>query len=149
MGERLQWTSLAQAAAALEKLDCTRATVAGPWSVAEVLAHCAQSIECAVAGFPVAKPWLFRATIGRLALAKFLGQGYLRHDLTAPIPGLAPPVEREVPAALARLHAAMRTFAEAERVAPHFAYGAVDKARYDQVQAMHIADHVSSFTFAR
>src|SRR3954469_24632692 len=119
MGERLQWTSLAQAAAALEKLDCTRATVAGPWSVAEVLAHCAQSIECAVAGFPVAKPWLFRATIGRLALAKFLGQGYLRHDLTAPIPGLAPPVEREVPAALARLHAAMRTFAEAERVAPH------------------------------
>jgi hypothetical protein len=146
--ERLQWRSLAQAATELEKIDWARAQVTGPWSVAEVLAHCAQSIECAVEGFPQAKPWLFRATVGRIALKKFLGQGYMSHDKTAAIPGAPAPEARDVAAALTRLRAAMAAFAAAPTLKPHFAYGPVERAGYDAVQAMHIADHVSSFTFA-
>ena len=137
--------SLAEARAELKKLDLQRVTVPGPWSVGQVLVHCAQSIEYSLTGFPRDKPWLFRASVGRLALGKFLRQGYMKHDLQAGIPGAPAPDALEPDAALARLFRAIDGFQARDRLAPHFAYGPVDKASYDRVQAMHIADHLSSF----
>ncbi len=145
-GTRL--VSLTQACDELQKLDLARATVAGDWTVGQVLVHCAQSIEYSFVGFPKPKPWLFRATIGKLALQKFLRQGFMRHDLSAQIPGAPPPEPLAVPAALERLLEAIDEFRARDRFAAHFAYGRVDKARYERAQAMHIADHLSSFSFA-
>jgi hypothetical protein len=138
--------SLTEARAELEKIDWQRATVVGPWSVGQVLVHCAQSIEFSMTGFPEPKSWLFRATVGPLALSKFLRQGYMRHDLEAAIPG-APALEAlDANAALARLFQAMDAFSKCDRFADHFAYGPVAKPEYDRVQAMHIADHLASLS---
>jgi hypothetical protein len=137
--------SLEQARAELKTIDWQRVTVAGPWSVGQVLVHCAQSIEFSITGFPEHKSSLFRATVGRLALGKFLRQGFMRHDLRAAIPG-APTLEAiDANAALERLFQAIDAFSTCDRPAMHFAYGPVDKPDYDRVQAMHIADHLSSF----
>ena len=57
------------------------------WPLARAVAHAACGIEYSLTGYPVAKPAWFRATVGRIALGKFLRQGYMRHDLAALIPG--------------------------------------------------------------
>jgi hypothetical protein len=143
---RRQVNSLQEIKNDLVALDPTGVATEGPWSVAQVLAHCAQSIEYSLIGFPLAKPGWFQATVGKLALGKFLRQGYMSHDLTAAIPGAPPPHEGDPRAALDRLIAAIDKFEAHEGpFAPHFAYGSVDKARYGRVQAMHIAQHLESF----
>jgi hypothetical protein len=138
--------SLEQARVELKKLDWQRVTVAGPWSVGQVLVHCAQSIEFSMTGFPQPKSWLFRTTVGPLALGKFLRQGYMRHDLEAAIPGAPTPEALDANAALERLFQAIDAFSKCDRFEDHFAYGPVKKPEYDRVQAMHIADHLSSFS---
>jgi hypothetical protein len=141
----LRLASLDEARRALADLSLA-ARSPGPWSLAEVLVHCAQSIEYSLDGFPRAKPWLFRVTVGRLALAMFLRRGAMSHDPGAAIPGAPPPHATDAAAARERLVAAIDRFGAHEgALAPHFAYGAVDKARYDLVQAMHVADHLSRF----
>jgi Protein of unknown function (DUF1569) len=138
--------SLDEARAALTALDLARLKVTGPWSVGQVLIHCAQSIEYSISGFPRNKPWLFRATVGKLALGVFLRRGYLGHDLAAAIPGAPVPELGEAADALKRLLSAITTFqSHPGPFAPHFAYGPVEKSRYDRVQALHIADHLASF----
>jgi hypothetical protein len=136
--------SLEEARAQLEQMELYAMRAPGPWSVGQVLVHCAQSLEYALTGFPENKPRLFRATVGKLALAIFLLRGRLSHDRAAAIPGAPDLLPTETEPALARLFAAIDAFRAADRFAEHFAYGAVDKARYDRVQAMHIADHLSS-----
>jgi hypothetical protein len=143
---RRKINSLQEIKTDLVALDPTGVATDGPWSVAQVLAHCAQSIEYSLIGFPLAKPAWFQATIGKLALGKFLRQGYMSHDLTAAIPGAPPPHDGDPREALDRLIAAIDKFeAHDGPFAPHFAYGSVDKARYGRVQAMHIAQHLESF----
>ncbi len=143
---RRQIQSLEQVRDELAAIDPTLVAVDGPWSVGQVLAHCAQSIEYSLIGFPLAKPAWFQATVGKLVLGKFLRQGYMSHDLNAAIPGAPPPHDGEARAALDRLLDAIARFeAHQEPFAPHFAYGPVDKARYGRVQAMHIAQHLESF----
>jgi hypothetical protein len=143
---RRQVNSLQEIKKDLVALDPTGVAAEGPWSVAQVLAHCAQSIEYSLIGFPLAKPGWFQATVGKLVLGKFLRQGYMSHDLTAAIPGAPPPHEGDPRAALDRLIAAIDKFeAHDGPFAPHFAYGSVDKTRYGRVQAMHIAQHLESF----
>jgi len=137
--------SLEEARSELKKLALSKTTVAGEWSVAQVLVHCAQSIEYSLSGFPRHKPWLFRAIVGKIALSKFLRQGYMTHNRLAAIPGAPAPEAADANAALARLLKAIDDFVARDQLAPHFAYGPVDKADYDRVQAMHIADHLSSF----
>ena len=110
------------------------------------LAHCAQSIECSVRGFPTQKAAWFQKTIGRLALSGFLRRGELSHDLTAPIPG-APPIAATTSLAegARRLREAIALFrGHPGAFAPHFVYGQVDRARTEAVQAMHVANHLSA-----
>ena len=110
------------------------------------LAHCAQSIEFSVRGFPTQKGALFQKTIGRLVLGRFLRRKEMSHDLTADVPG-APAIDRKLPLAEGgkRLQEAIALFrAHPGPYAPHFAYGPVDRARYEAVQSMHVANHLSS-----
>jgi hypothetical protein len=144
--ERRKIRSLDEVRDELAHLDPTAVVVDGPWSIAQVLSHCAQSMEYSLIGFPLDKPAWFQATLGRVVLAKFLRQGYMSHDVQAGIPGAPPPADLEPRAALARLVTSIDKFeSHSGRFAPHFAYGPVDKARYGRVQAMHIAQHLESF----
>jgi hypothetical protein len=110
------------------------------------LAHCAQSIEMSVRGFPTSKGTLFQKTIGRLVLSRFLSKKEMSHDLTAAIPG-APAIDPQLPFSegAQRLKAAIALFrAHPGPFAPHFAYGHVDRARYEAVQSLHVANHLSA-----
>jgi hypothetical protein len=114
-----------------------------PRHLGRALAHCAQSIEFSVEGFPQMKPVWFQKTVGRLVLKKFLKQGFMKHNLTAPVPGAPDLPETDFAEGLARLGSAIQKFrAHPGPLAPHFAYGPVEKADYERVHAMHIEDHL-------
>lgn len=119
---------------------------AAGWPWAQVLEHCAQSIEYSIDGFPRLKPGFIRATVGRIVARRFLSRGALSHDLQAEIPGASALAEDDPKQALARLQRAVERFeAHDGQLADHFIFGRVDKADYDRLHAMHIENHLSAF----
>jgi Protein of unknown function (DUF1569) len=144
----LSFTSLAAAEVELARLSAA-ATLrsAAVWTWAQTLAHCAQSIEYSMLGFPESKSALFQNTVGAAALGVFGWRGRMSHDRTEPIPG-APALDSALApaAALARLQSAVAAFRQwSGPLRPHFAYGALDQPAYERAHAMHLADHLSQF----
>ncbi|WP_300297855.1 DUF1569 domain-containing protein [Ferrovibrio sp.] len=146
-----RFASLAEAQAALDRLQTGGARQAGPISVHQMLVHCRQSLDYGLAGFPALKPDWFRASIGPAAAQAFLWQGRMYHDLADPIPG-APEIaaEGDLPAAFAAIRESIAAFETAVKTGrplqPHFAYGDVAPADYARLQAFHIAQHVDAVT---
>jgi Protein of unknown function (DUF1569) len=117
----------------------------GAWTLAQMLNHAAQSIDYSIDGFPELRSALFRNAVGRVAFAVFQTRGKMGHSLTEPIPG-APALDAQAPLepAIARAVAALRRFeAHTGALAPHFAYGELDKAQYTRAHLMHLANHWS------
>lgn len=136
--------TLASALAAIAALDA-RDRTDGAWSLPQVLVHLAQSVEYSMDGYPELKPALFRAAVGRVAFAVFESRGAMGHSLSEPIPG-APSVDPAVALDVARqrLAGALQRFeAHTGALAPHFAYGELDKSRYTRAHLMHVANHWS------
>jgi hypothetical protein len=135
------FSTLGDAIAAVQALEPARHTAVGAWSLAEVLDHAAQSVEYSMHGFPALKSAAFRATAGRAAFAWFDARGRMSHSRSEPIPG-APPLRRDLASARDRLVTALQAFdAHAGALAPHFAYGPLDKDRYARAHLMHLGDH--------
>jgi len=134
--------TLASAQAAIAALDA-RDRTDGAWALPQVLVHLAQSVEYSMDGYPELKSALFRTAVGRVAFAVFEARGAMGHSLAEPIPG-APPLDAAVSldTARQRLAGALQRFeAHAGTLAPHFAYGELDKVRYTRAHLMHIANH--------
>lgn len=126
----------------LAVLDASRLTAQGRWSPAEILVHCAQSIEYSLSGYPQLKPWLVRRLVGPRVLAGFRRRGRMRHDLAAPVPGAPALNEKDAAAALARLVAAIDAFLRHPGPWPeHLAYGRMDQAAYAEAHRLHILNH--------
>lgn len=144
----LAFATLAAAEEDLGRLEAAAALdSAATWSWAQTLAHCAQSIEYSMAGYPASKSRLFQGTVGLAAWTVFAWRGRMSHDLAEPIPG-APPLAADLAAgaAMARLRASIAAFrAWAQPLQPHFAYGPLDKPAYEQAHAMHLANHLAQF----
>ena len=135
--------SIASAQRTLEQLRTGAPHMNGAWDLAQVLHHAAQSVEYSMAGFPQPKPAWFQATAGSYAFALFNARGQMSHALDEPIPG-APPLARglDLAPAIDRALAALRAFdRHAGALAPHFAYGALDKLQYTRAHLMHFANH--------
>lgn len=117
------------------------------WSWPKTLEHLAQSIEYSMTGYPTQKSALFQTTLGKPAFNVFSWRGSMRHDLTEPIPGS--PALAEQPAlatAALRLLTACQHFMEWKgTLQPHFAYGALSHAEYEQAHAMHLGNHFAAF----
>ena len=89
------------------------------------------------------KSALFRGAVGSVAFAVFQARGKMGHTLDEPIPG-APALDAQAPLepAIARAMSALRRFeAHSGALAPHFAYGELDKAQYTRAHLMHLANH--------
>jgi len=115
----------------------------GAWPLPMVLHHLAQSIEYSIDGYPELKSALFRSAIGSVAFAVFEARGKMGHSLNEPIPG-APALDAKAPLepAKARLLAALQRFEVHDgELAPHFAYGTLDKPQYLRAHLMHLANH--------
>lgn len=145
----VRYASLSEAQAGLDRLQAGGSRSAGPISVHQMLIHCAQSLEYALAGFPELKPRWFRATMGPAAAQVFLWRGQLSHDIAEPIPGAPPiPSDGDMSAAFGRIRMAIAAFGDAVRdgktLQPHFAYGEVAPSDYARLQAFHIAEHMQA-----
>ena len=117
----------------------------GAWTLAQILNHAAQSIDDSIDGFPEMKSALFRLAIGNAAFAVFQARGQMSHSLIEPIPG-APMLDAQaaIEPAIVRALAALRRFdAHNGALAPHFAYGLLDKRQYTRAHLMHLANHWS------
>ncbi len=134
--------TLAAAVAAVDALG-PRDRTDGEWPLPKVLHHLAQSVEFSIDGYPELRSALFRWAIGSVAFAVFEARGKMGHSLSEPIPGAPTLDERAaLEPAKARLLAALRRFeAHEAALAPHFAYGALDKGQYLRAHLMHLANH--------
>lgn len=150
---QLVFTSLAEAMREVERLAAASAHAQAvepdtAWSWAETLEHCAQSIEFSLRGFPAPRSALLQNTVGSAAFQVFALRGRMSHNLAEPIPG-APALSASAASAsamLARLRTAAQHFEDhTGPLHPHFAYGDLNKAQYEQAHAMHLANHLSAF----
>jgi hypothetical protein len=145
---QLALPTFAAALAELDRLVAARALDHdGAFNWAQTLTHCAQSIEYSMSGYPQAKSALFQHTAGALAFSFFAARGRMSHKLDEAIPG-APDIDAasDLVIAQARLRQAVSDFQASDKpLHPHFAYGALSKAEYEQAHAMHLANHFSSF----
>ena len=138
-----RFASMDAALKTLEQLKAGASHMTGVWDLPHVLHHVAQSIEYSISGFPASKPAWFQATLGSYAFALFNARGQMTHSLAEPIPG-APDIAQGQPLAPAVDHvvAALRAFDQhSGPLAPHFAYGALDKPAYTRAHLMHLANH--------
>ncbi len=119
------------------------ARATGAWPLPAVLEHLAQSIEMSLDGYPQPRGALFQNTVGAAAFAVFQWRGRMSHGLDEPIPGApALALPGDLAASVGRLHAAIARFeGHGGALAPHFAYGRLDKAQYARAHAFHIANH--------
>ncbi|QBF82886.1 DUF1569 domain-containing protein [Shewanella maritima] len=139
-------------AAALVELDQllaayanNNASVNGEWDLAQMLNHCAQSVEYSLSGFPEHKSDLFKHSVGALAFTAFAAKGRMTHGLSEPIPG-APTLAAggSVAAAAQRFKASLAQFHSfSGMLMPHFAYGYLSKAQYELAHVMHFYNHLT------
>ena len=127
----------------LAAVDPARASHTAPWSLARTFHHLAQGVEFSLEGYPVLKPALFRATVGRAAFHLFHFKGAMRHATDSQIPG-EEVADGDPTAARARLLQALERFDRSDALHPHFAYGRLSKPQYAAAHAMHVADHLSA-----
>ncbi|MCB1176729.1 MAG: DUF1569 domain-containing protein [Leptospiraceae bacterium] len=147
MVKEVRLHSLEESLTELEKLENAKSiTTTGNWDINQIFEHMAQSIEYSLSGYPDNKPYIIRKTIGRIVLSKFLGQGYMSHDLNSPIPG-APTLNKnpDFKPGISRLKNAIYSFINyTGEPKIHFVYDSVSKKEYDKIHAMHIANHLSA-----
>jgi hypothetical protein len=109
-----------------------------------VLAHCGQSIQYSITGYPEMKSAAFRSTIGSVVFSVFSYRGKMSHGLEEPIPG-AEKLDLQISFAdgKKRLLEAIAIFEskKSEDLKPHFAYGTLDKQEYDGAHTLHIKNH--------
>ena len=127
----------------LEQLKLQAPRMTGAWDLPHVLHHVAQSIEFSMTAFPQPKPAWFQATLGSYAFALFNARGQMTHSLAEPIPGAPDIAEGQALApAVGHAIAALQAFdRHTGTLAPHFAYGALDKAAFTRAHLMHLANH--------
>jgi Protein of unknown function (DUF1569) len=119
--------------------------VIGEWDLAKILIHCAQSVEYSIEGYPQHKSDLFKSTVGSLAFSMFESKKKMTHGLNEAIPG-APEivVGQSLDNALGRLEKSLLDFKNFQgKLAPHFAYGELNKAQYSLAHVMHFNNHWS------
>lgn len=145
----LHIVSLEEAKKELMRLKETSHVQVKNWGVAEICLHCAQTIEYAMVGYPVMKPALIRGTIGKIAIRKFLSQGYMKHNLSAHVEGgskLDSDVDDQE--GIQKLLDTIDLFqAYTRELKPHLLFGRLSKSEYDQYFAMHIADHLNELEY--
>lgn len=118
------------------------------WNPYQIFAHCAKTIDYSMAGYPLLKPVIIRNTIGKIAIGKFIRQGYMKHNLLADVPG-SPSIENSgsTQEGIQILCDSITRFQSNEKeLKMHLLFGQLSKKQYDYYFAMHIADHLSSLS---
>lgn len=117
------------------------------WSLYKVLNHLAKTCEGAMFGFPETDPPAVQA-VQYIGFQAFKAQGYMSHNLTAPVPGPEIADDGPLPEAFTRIRNAISDFQNfTGETFPHFAYGNITYAEWELANSFHMADHFSSLTY--
>jgi hypothetical protein len=129
----------------LETLTIGNYQTSGGWDLHQIFSHCAQSIEYSMIGYPEHRSELFKSTVGKLVFSAFSSKRKMTHGLNEPIPGAETIVKSiNIEQAYQRLKESLVNFQNFEgKLAPHFAYGALNKLEYEKAHVMHINNHFS------
>ncbi|EMY61911.1 DUF1569 domain-containing protein [Leptospira terpstrae] len=125
--------------------DSKEFKLTGNWSPGKVFAHCAQSIEYSLKGYPEMKSSFFRGSVGKVAFSIFAFKNKMNHGLEEPIPGAEDiSNETELKVGIKKLIQAIDDFSKAKEssLRPHFAYGELTKEEYDVAHSLHIKNHM-------
>jgi len=144
MAERraLSFQTLDQVMPEVDRLLDGHATV-GRWSLGQICNHLASMLVCSVEGFPVAAPWLVRATAGALKRKRSLGTGVHVEGMRHP-EGTSPKENLEARAEAEALRATLGYYASHQApLAPHALLGPMSRAEWDRYHAIHCAHHLS------
>ncbi|HET9236363.1 MAG TPA: DUF1569 domain-containing protein [Oligoflexus sp.] len=136
--------SLERALSVIESLKHSRSLRSrGPQSAFQILMHCTQSVDCALVGYPEMKPEWFQNSIGKAAFHAFSLMDQMKHDRTAPIPGMPVPAkDGDVQLALQELEAAFLKLKGIPAVYPHFFFGALSHREMERIQVLHLMNHL-------
>ncbi len=118
------------------------------WSLYKVLHHLAQSCEYSMTGYPELQPAAVQA-VAKLVFNTYVEQGFMTHDLGAPVPGApAIPDSGLLAPAFARLRRAIYSFKDfTGELQPHFAYGELTRVEWELAHSFHMADHFTFLTY--
>ena len=117
------------------------------WTLYKVLNHLAKTCEGAMNGFPETDPPAQQA-VQYVAFTAFVAQGFMSHDLSAPVPGPEIADDGPLEPAFERLRNAISDFQNfTGELFPHFAYGSLTYEEWEWANAFHCADHFSSLTY--
>ncbi|WP_372942708.1 DUF1569 domain-containing protein [Shewanella sp.] len=89
----------------------------------------------------------YKHTVGALAFTAFATKGAMTHNLSEAIPA-APALEPDVDVkqALTRFLNSLTNFGQYQgMLAPHFAYGELNKADYKLAHILHFYNHLDTF----
>lgn len=138
-----QFANIEQAQLSLSKLLTTPTQTTQGWPLVKVLHHLTQSIEYSLTGFPINKSVAFQRTLGAGAFRVFSAFGRMHHGLQDEIPGASGmPENLNLTRAVNDLIDSLKRFDQyAGKLAPHFAYGELNKAQFARAHLMHIANH--------
>lgn len=145
----LELHSLEEAKKELLNLSKSNKVETMQWSLYKILVHCTQTIEYSMTGYPKMKPKFIQQTVGKIAIRKFLNQGFMKHSLIAPVPD-APMIDNEgdVELAMEKLISTIDKFMGSKsELYPHLLFGKLAKDEYDKYFSMHIADHLTELNY--
>lgn len=149
-GRRLKFSSINDVLKELALIEANLSTVEmqQEWSLYKVLNHVAQSMEYSMTGYPQLDPPAQQA-LAKIAFEGFKAQGYMTHDLAAPVPG-APEIPDSGPMNLAfeRLRNSCSDFQNfTGALHPHFSYGDLSYEDWELAHAFHCANHFSNISY--
>lgn len=128
----------------MDALDPETIQSTGAWTPFQIFSHIAQSIEYSIAGFPEMKSEFFQKSVGALAFGVFARRGAMSHSLSEPIPGA--PLFSPDGGTQQGLDHLRRAFLQFDQhpgaLAPHFAYGPLDREEYAAAHVMHLNNHL-------
>lgn len=150
-GRKLKFSSVNEALeeTALIEVNLSSVQMQQPWSLYKVLTHMAQSVEYSMTGYPQMESSALMAAARVVFFNVFKPQGYMSHDLGAPVPG-APEIADDGPLedAFLRYRNACSDFQNfTGALMPHFSYGDLSYEDWELAHAFHAADHYSSMTY--
>lgn len=121
----------------------------GQWQPDQIFAHCAQSVEFSMSGFPAHKSAIFKNTLGKLAFSIFSSKGEMSHGLSEVIPGApALALDNDINTGLHRLEKSLAAFKQYEGdLSPHFAYGDLSKEDYEIAHVLHLYNHLQEIIY--
>lgn len=151
-GDRLTLSSLDGVLSELALIEAGQDTIVldQPWPLYKVLNHLAQSMEYSMTGYPQMDSAAKQA-LAKLVFNVFKSQGFMTHDLGAPVPG-APEIPEEGPLAdaIQRLRNSCSDFQNyTGALHPHFSYGELNYEDWELAHSFHCADHFNSMTYTR